>query len=145
MNNITISDTPIQSDSAGVTLYASSSHQGKKFTDYNGSLVEFYVNNYKNVLESFGVEIISARLITYEELIDSNTFNCDYGYCSEEYLWIYSTTYWTSSPDLDSSVPETMFYISSGVMGLYSTVEVVFPEEQEFGVRPVIIISKSLF
>ena len=144
VNNITISDTPIQSDSAGETLYASSSHQGKNFTDYNGSLVEFYVNNYKNVLESFGVEIISARVITYEELIDSNTFNCYYEYCSEEYSWIYSTSYWTSSPEWYDSEHENLFIISSGT-GLYGTSEAMSAIGVKNGVRPVIIISKEYF
>ena len=52
----------------GVTAFASEEQHGTNYNDYNGSIVEEYVNDYAELLESkFDVEIEEARLITYED------------------------------------------------------------------------------
>ena len=51
----------------GTTAFSSDEKKGTNYNDYQGSIVEEYVNNYKRILESkYGVDIVEARLITYE-------------------------------------------------------------------------------
>ena len=106
---------------------------------YEGSIVEGYVNNYKMILEAdYGVDVVEARLITKDELTDSETFAfVEYNYCSDKYPWIYSTSYWCGSAYNANSV---WIVRSDGyfVDGGYSS-------DVGFGVRPVIIISRSNF
>ena len=107
---------------------------------YEGSIVEGYVNNYKTILEAdYGVDVVEARLISYDELTDSETFACvEYDYCSDKYPWIYSTAYWSGSAD--------HAYDVRGVDGDgYFAHGNFYDFDDHFGVRPVIIISRSLF
>ena len=85
-----------------------------------------------------GVNVESARLITKDELV--NTFGCNESEntCKgSAYPWIYATTYWSGSANDTYYV---WFVDSSGHFGYDRYVMV-----SEEGVRPVIIISKSLF
>ena len=65
-------------------------------TNYNGSIVENYVNDYAAYLEGLGVKIEGARLITIEELdslgCDSEGLNC-----RNAADFVKKTTYWTGS------------------------------------------------
>lgn len=106
-------------------------------SNYNGSIVEEYVNNYKIEIEKLGIVVEEARIITYEELTNSNTFNCmiDYG-CSNKYTWIYTSSYWVGSAD------------SNTIYGLLEDnvfVPVNYSDLKRFGVRPVITIAKQYF
>ena len=57
--NITLDDNPHQSSTAGTTPYATfTGDSSLKYSDYAGSLIEGYVNNYKTTLESYGIEVI---------------------------------------------------------------------------------------
>ena len=105
---------------------------------YAGSIVEGYVNNYKKILEAdYVVDVVEARLISYDELTDSETFACvEYDYCSDKYPWIYSTSYWSGSANSSNRVWNVD---SNGYFGSY------YSYDNNFGVRPVIIISKSNF
>ena len=47
----------------GVVQYATNSQKGTNLSDYNGSIIEGYVNNYKIAIEEFGVDVVEARLI----------------------------------------------------------------------------------
>ena len=106
---------------------------------YSGSIVEGYVDGYKNVLESeYGVEVVEARLISYDELTNEETFACvEDSYCSDNYPWIYSTSYWSQS----SLTSKELFWVNSNKTFGYGNCVNPF----RFGVRPVIIISKSYF
>ena len=106
---------------------------------YVGSIVEGYINNYKTILESdYGVDVVEARLISYDELTDSETFACGaYDFCSDKYPWIYSTSYWSGSADSTNYV----WYVSS--IGCFDTDS--YNYDGDFGVRPVIVISKDYF
>ena len=110
-----------------------------KNSTYEGSIVEGYVNNYETILESdYGVDVVEARLITKDELTDSETFACvEYGYCSDKYPWIYSTSYWSGSAYDTYGV----WYVNSDDLFDFYYYESAYA----FGVRPVIIISKSNF
>ena len=70
-------------------LTFSDTQKGTNYSDYNGSIVEGYVNNYKAIIESeYGVDVIEARLISYDELTNSETFACvEYDVCSDKYPW----------------------------------------------------------
>ena len=84
----------------GVTAFSNTS------TDYSGSIVEGYVNNYKNLLENkFDVEIANARLITMDELY-SDEIGCssDLNTCLGAPEWVYSTTYWINTVPYDGNV-----------------------------------------
>ena len=107
---------------------------------YEGSIVEGYVNNYKTILEEdYGVDVVEARLITKDELT-SDEIGCsdtDYTCTGSTYPWIYSTSYWSGSAD-DTDI--VWIVDSDGDFDRYN-----FYYDSFFGVRPVIIISKSLF
>ena len=123
----------------GTTAFSSATQKGTKYSDYNGSIVEGYVNNYKTILENdYDVDIVEARLITKDEL-ESEDIGCDSSNhtCNAAPSWIYSTTYWTGSANDDFSV---WYVFSDG--GFYSS---SYISDGDIGVRPVIIISKSLF
>ena len=118
----------------GITAFSNTS------STYEGSIVEGYVNAYKDILEGsdYGIDVIEARLISYDELTDSETFACvEYDFCSDKYPWIYSTSYWSGAA-LDTY---GVWIVSSDS----SFIDHMYTFDYDFGVRPVIIISKSEF
>ena len=124
----------------GTTVFSSEEEHGTNYSDYNGSIVERYVNAYKEILEGeeYGVPVVEARLITKDEL-ESEDIGCDSSNhtCNDAPSWIYSTTYWTGSAFVDNSV---WFVYGNGT---FHDRNYHFGDGN--GVRPVIIISKSLF
>ena len=129
-----------QSIRNGTTAFSSDTQKGTNYSDYSGSIVEGYVNNYKTIIEEdYGVDVVEARLISYDELTDSETFACErQGRCSSKYPWIYSTSYWSGSAFY------TFLIWGVNSNGLFSS-ENSYNDDLCFGVRPVIIISKSIF
>ena len=132
-------DVPVGFPWYGTVAFATEEKHGTNYSEYSGSLIEEYVNNYKNILESnYGVEIEEARLITYDELTSE-----DIGCIADEYSclnapsFIYSTSYWSGSADYANDV----WCVSSG--GTFGTSS--YGVDNGMGVRPVIIVSKSLF
>ena len=125
----------------GTTPFSSLEKKGNVYSDYNGSIVEEYVNNYKILLESkFGVDVLESRLITYDEAVNPDTFACvDKGYCSNDYRWIRNTSFWTGS---SYNNEEDYLWIIDGYayLGNYE-----YDCNYYFGVRPVIVISKDYF
>jgi len=132
--NITLDENPIQSSSGGTTIFSSFGAY------YELSYVEKYINNYKTKLvKNFGVEVVDARVITYEELADTNTFSCKpMMMCSEKYSWIYSTSYWSSPVTGGNAV--YAIQSTGALVGYYYN-----QETPDTGVRPVIVIPKSSF
>ena len=124
----------------GITNFSSDTQKGTNYSDYNGSIVEGYVNNYKTLLESnFGLSVEEARLITYDELTDTNTFACvGDDFCSDKYPWIYSTAYYTGS----ASRTDTVWSVFND--GYFTSIGDPV-SNSDFGVRPVIAVSKSNF
>ena len=124
----------------GVTAFSSLTHKGTNFSDYSGSIVEEYVNNYKKILEEdYGVDVVEARLLTKDEL-KSDEIGCsdtNYTCTGSAYPWIYSTSYWSGSAD-STSIVWSVF--SNG-----DFCNVIYDFDGRFGVRPVIIISRSNF
>ena len=102
--------------------------------DYSGSIVEGYVNSYNNYLITQGITPIEARLITYYELI---ALGCSDS-CTTAPSWVYATSYWSSgAPDLSS-------YVSAVVSNGDFFPDFDYSDNESFGCRPVITISKSL-
>ena len=122
----------------GTVAFATEDKHGTNYSDYSGSLIETYVNDYEVAIEAMGVNVESARLITKDELV--NTFGCnesEYTCTGSAYSWIYATTYWSGSAyDTD----DVWGVISNGYFGLDD-----YDIDAVAGVRPVITISKSLF
>ena len=57
-------------------------------------IVYEYVERYREYLESQGVNIVEARLISYDELYE---LGCRGVSCADTLPWIHSTSYWTGS------------------------------------------------
>ena len=146
MMNITLEDKPIQSSSAGITVFSRASYWSSNVSTYpayiydSNSKLYTYIENYKNVIEGMGVDVIEARPITYEELT-SEEIGCsgDNNSCtSSPYSWIYSTMYWSGSAG------GTGYVWGVGSGGSFGH-DFGYSYGDGTGVRPVIIISKSLF
>ena len=125
----------------GTTPFSSAEQKGTNYSDYNGSIVEIYVNNYKNLLETnFGVDVMDARLITLEEL---EALGCNYevySCSSSSYRWIYSTSYWSQTANGNNYI----WYVAGWDFFSHNFYD-YDDGDFEYGVRPVIVISKSLF
>ena len=123
----------------GTTGFSSDEQKGENYSSYTGSIVEKYVNNYKTLLENnYGIVVLEARLITYSELTNTETFACEeYDYCSKKYPWIYLTSYWTGSAQNATGVWRIDTH------GRFDCND--YKSDYYLGVRPVIIVAKSLF
>ena len=105
-------------------------------TDYNGSIVEGYVNNYKSYLESLGANVLSARLLTD----DDQKFLSEYlndEWTEEIKSILLSSSYWLGIPGIDG----VCIAIKHKDIGGVASNDI----DTLFGVRPVITISKSEF
>ena len=105
----------------------------------NGYTIAYYVENYKDVLESYGVTIEEARLLTYDEATNIKEQCPEENYSCSNNSFIVDTSYWlgTVSP-LQSK---------DTVYGIYRNDDIYrsLYYKNAFGVRPLIKISKSLF
>ena len=111
--------------------WVSNGQPKKGTTFYLENKIEEYVNNYKNSIELFGVNLLDARLITKNELIDANTFACvEHSSCSNDYPWIYSTSYWSGTMNDN----EVWAIYSDNVFSKFT----YYHSGRDFGVRPVI-------
>ena len=95
-----------------------------------------YVEDYMQYLETFGVTISGARVITYEELIN---LGCSQSSCSAAPNWVYATSYWTGSAYNEASYVWSVS--SDGCVGVSDSAHTNY----SYGIRPVIIIPKSEF
>lgn len=116
----------------GVLQFHSSSNA------YETSEIKPYVEAYAAKLAELDGEVQNVRLITKEEL---ETLGCDSDNytCESAPSYIYSTSYWTSSPDAERDYR---------VWGVRSSGHCDWNSVYAYGVlgvRPVIEISKSLF
>ena len=103
----------------------------------NNYSVAYYVEEYKEKLETYGVTILNARLLTYAEAVDSS-IGCNISeYSCPTTGFITNTTFWLGSACYDNS---TWFVTADGYFSYYD-----YYYDDYFGVRPVIVISKSDF
>lgn len=110
--------------------------------DYEYYSVASYVKNYKNILESYGATINSARLLTYSEAID-NSIGCNSNdeLCPTD-SFITNTSFWLGTADRVAGESYQLIWniSTSGRFGL-STYQGYY-DGYVFGVRPVIVLSK---
>ena len=112
---------------------------GDSFPAYvydENATIAIHANNYKSILETYGVNINEVRYLSLEDL---NTLGCNLEEltCSNAPDWLYRTTYWTGIASADN-----LLYgiISSGNVGNNS-----YFDRDGYGVRPVIEIPVSEF
>ena len=118
-----------------VIEFANDTKKGTNYNDYEGSLVEEKVLNYKNYLESY-VDVNEARLINLDELKDlgcSSTNMCQ----NSSYEWMKSTSFWTNIKKDTNEL-----YAVYNILPFSTAFSYSYPL---FGVRPVIVVSKSNF
>ena len=121
----------------GTTDFSSNDKKGTKYSDYNGSILEEYVNNYRSHLITLGVTPVEARLITIDELYNLGCKNTTSICRDTAPKWLYSTTYWSQSAIDDYYIWEVN---TDGEL-----VKLFFSIDHHAGVRPVIVISKDYF
>jgi hypothetical protein len=109
-------------------------------TDYSDTSgtnysVAYYVENYKSTLENYGLTVQDARLLTYTEATDSSigcgsnsSYSCSSGF-------IRNTSFWLGSASSNNYV----WRVTTG--GSFYDYPHSF--DDYYGVRPVIVISKS--
>ena len=96
--------------------------------------VAYYVENYKDTLETYGLTVQSARLLTYSEATDAS-IGCDSDSCPTS-GFITNTSFWLGSAYGSDSV---WFVYSFGDFNYYDS----YDSDSVIGVRPVVVISKS--
>jgi len=122
------------------TVFSSSSHKGADYNRYAGSIVESYVDEYVNSLETQGVEIKSSGIIDIDDLYDLGFERSGY--------------YLNGLPYLNTHEYDFVDYVDNYWVGGYCKYDtyiwVYFDEkldnkqyDNEFGVRPVIIIDAN--
>ncbi len=100
--------------------------------DSNSSLY-VYVENYKSYLETLGVFANDARLIYHEEL---ESLGCSGSSCLSAPSWVYSISYWSGS--VRNFIQKHTVVFSNGTLD-----QVAYSDNSNFGVRPVITISRD--
>ena len=135
--------------SKNVTVpFSSDSQKGTNYSDYSGSIVEGYVNNYVTYLNTNNTGLnATGRLILKEELETLGCSSSGYSYTKEEletgYLssgypctnapsWVYSTSYWSGS---SFGTDFVWIVFSEGSFDGSDSSDVNY-----FGVRPVITL-----
>jgi predicted ribosomally synthesized peptide with SipW-like signal peptide len=137
--NVTFSGTNYWYDGSALKSKYGSSYPADVYdTDYidasgNNYSVAYYVENYKNVLETYGLNVQSARLLTYSEA--TTNVGCSGSSCPTN-GFITNTSFWLGSAGSDFGV---WFVLPYG----YFSGDSYFGNVSDFGVRPVIVISKS--
>ena len=107
------------------------------FPSYEGSNVETYVNEYKEVIQNLGVNVTSARIITYEELEKLGCQGSSWT-CKSAYPFVYSQSYWTARV-YDSMCAWAVFNSSKG----YDCISLT--SSTNHGVRPLLEIPITEF
>ena len=84
----------------GEVFYSSDTEKGENYNSYHGSIVEKYVNLYKENLKKIGLNLNDdqIRLITKAEIDKLYNTTLTDGMIKDQadgYEWIYSTSYWT--------------------------------------------------
>ena len=103
------------------------------YTDASGDnySIAYYVENYKNILESYDLPVQEARLLTYDEA--TTNVGCSGRSCPTGF--IINTSFWLGSAGNHDTIwivhYENYFYAS------------YYSDLAGYGVRPVIVISKS--
>ena len=124
----------------GVIEFSNDTKKGVNYSSYNGSVVEEKVNSYVAYLESQSVDVVSSRLITFDELNSLGCSSSVHPPCKNAPTWLYSSSYWTMSPTPGSMSDRQVYVVvDSGVVAGNVYFQYIV------GVRPVIVVSKDYF
>ena len=112
-------------------------------TDYSAATgdnysIAYYVENYKDTLENYGLTVQDARLLTYSEATNSNigcTYGDYYGTCPTS-GFITNTSFWLGSA---ARIDGVLVIETDGTLGSHD----IPSSTGNCGVRPVIVISKN--
>ena len=98
-----------------------------------------HVEKYKAYLKSLGVSIDEARLISKEELVSLGCSDTALT-CKGAPSWVYATSYWTGTAYLQSGEYQFVWNV------LFDPdYDSYYPDDNYFGIRPVITMSKANF
>ena len=119
----------------GTIAFSTDSQHGTAITDYSGSLAEQIINSYVSILTSKGASIIDSRTMTKEELdvlvgfiiVNNSDLTSQYS------DWLCSTAYHLNA------LSETRLWMMHDCKMYFGSPTI----GNEFGIRPVIIISKA--
>ena len=120
----------------GVTVFSNDNVSGTNFSDYDGSIVQDYVQTYAIKLTEKGINYQDVTLISKEELEKIGDFSITQQSQSIIDLvptWLYKTTYWVKTSYSNTHVGTVSAAGRTGY-DLYSSTNA-------YGVRPVIYIS----
>ena len=99
----------------------------------SNSILHTYVENYKDYLVTLGIVPNEARLISHEEL---ESLGCSGSSCANAPAWVYSTSYWSGS--VRHFLQKHTAIFNNGIFE-----QAIYYNDSNFGVRPVIIISRD--
>ena len=131
--------------SSTASVYDPINYAGAPVPDANGSptnpnySIAYYVEAYKTILTGYGTTIKDARLLTVTEATDSsigcdrNNFNCPTN------GFITNTSFWLGSTKNSAGYYDFMYHIDSN--GEFTSGS--YYSSSYYGVRPVIVLSKS--
>ena len=118
----------------GTVPFASTTQHGTNDSSYEGSILQSYINDYVALLNSTYGANVTGDAITEKEL--KRLCKPFRDFCTDPYPWEYTTSYWSrSADDFDAA-----WIVFSGG-GIYFNGD--FSNDNNFGVRPVIVISES--
>ena len=112
------------------------------YGDYEGNDIYPYVEAYKNVLKGIGVNVIEAKLLSYEQAIG---LGCKAYDCSSAPSWLNSSSYWLGTSNNSQIFTLMGFdnYLGAAMSDESIAYDVVNNAEYPFGIRPVITIQTS--
>ena len=144
VSNNTTRKNRLQNTGTMTTVFSSASVKGTRYNNYEGSIVEDLVGDYKTTLEGLGATIADARLLKQTEL-NAAPFNCTAtsGSCVPTYSWLYKDGN-TIEADHWTSTGLTVFNNTTAVYSVYSDGSVnTYQYSRTLGVRPVVTIAAS--
>jgi hypothetical protein len=99
--------------------------------------IAYYVEKYKEILTGYGLSVKDSRLLTFEEATDSSIGCSTSDYVCPSNSFIKGTSFWLGSVETNRNV----WYVYGNDASFYSG---VYYYATSCGVRPVIVISKSI-
>ena len=118
----------------GYVYFSDDTQKGENYNSYNGSIVEKYVNEYRNYLSSLGVNVVDARILNVDEFeCVSDRFHPNDELNCNRASYFYTTSYWIMGDNYSSQM---IWGVNFG----YNFIMLSRYDDFGYGVRPVIEI-----